>query len=538
MREGGRARDAIVGGFVAVFLIVMIGEYVAFERGLESLRELRLAGAALTLYFLESVLVLILLISIVSFVASGLWMFYRASDTGFLRAAPLPVWGLYVLRVAETFMLTSWALVVVGVPALLALGVTYGAPAAFWAVTAIVVVLFAIFTVALDAVVTTLAAAALARLPTRLAVGSTVAVLVLVFVVVIGKNVVPSAADFYTIFEPEVLNGKPASIKFIERKFTFWPSHPFATRLYTGATGGVSGSATTRAALWLLPIVSVALAATLGRRLYARTLPVVTESFTIVRGGGAVVAPRPFPRWFGGPVGTLIERDLVTLARNPHELSRLAFIAFLLALYTSFVFIAPLSEAGDRPHALARLMIFNVTAAGYFLTAFGLRFVFPSISLEGRVAWVFFSSPIAIRRLVLAKLGLSVAVLTLAVVPIAMAGTLRLVQDGVLAGAIAALLVLLAATTATVLLAFGAAWPDFRESNPEVLSTSGSGLAATVVCLVYVAVLGWIARSLVLARGADASLLPWLGGATAISVALVIGSLVLMDHRVRVLEAR
>ena len=538
VRDGGRARYAIVGGFVLVFVSVMVGEYLAFRRGLQALQDLRLAGAALTLYFLESVLVLILLVSLVSFVASGLWMFYRARDTAFLRATPLGLSAIYALRAAETFTLTSWALGIVGIPAVLALGITYGASATFYLTTGVVMLLFALMNGAAAAVVTTGAAAALARVPTRLAVGTVVAVMLIAFVVVVGKNVVPSAADFYTIFEPETLNGKPASIKFIERKFTLWPSHPFATVLYSAATGGMAGSAATRVALWALPVLSLVAAATLGRRLYARTLPGAMEQFTIARGGRGGAPVRPFPRRLRGAVGALIERDVLTLARNPHELSRMAFIAFLLALYTSFVFIAPLGEVGDRPHALARLMIFNVAAAGYFLTAFGLRFVFPSVSLEGRAAWVFFSSPISIRRVVLAKLGLSVTLLTLAVVPIAMAGTVRLVRDAALAGAIAMLLVLLAATTATLLLAFGTAWPDFRESDPETLSTSGSGLAATVACLVYVAIVGGVARETVLAWAAGARLWPWIGGTTALSAALVVASLVLIDRRVRLLEAR
>jgi transaldolase len=67
----------------------------------------------------------------VSFVASGLWMFYRARDTGLLLAAPVPLTALYTLRVLETFALTSWAQVVVGVPALAALGVVGQRPISF-----------------------------------------------------------------------------------------------------------------------------------------------------------------------------------------------------------------------------------------------------------------------------------------------------------------------------------------------------------------------------------------------------------------------
>lgn len=521
-----------------VFGAVMAAEYVVFHRALVTVAGLGPASPALTLYFLESVMVLIFVLALLSFVASGLWVYYRARDTRLLLAAPLSPGGLYALRSLETFTLTSWSLGVVGLPALLALGTTYRQDAAFYAYGAVVLMGFAALTGACGALVTTVAGAALRRTPSRLAVAATVAVLLLAFAAIVGRNLVPSTADFQVIFEPGLLNGKPASIKFLEAKFGLWPSHPFAAALYTRATGGAAGSAATWWALWLAPLGALLGAATLGRRLYGRTLPVMAESFVLT----AVLSPRAaatrFPRWLSGPVGALIERDLTALARSPHELGRAAFIALLLLLYTSFIVVAPLREVGDRPQAVARLLLFTVIASGYFITAFGLRFVFPSLSLEGRVAWVFFSSPVSVFRLVLARAVLYVALLSVTVVPIAMIGVVRLVREPGLVATMAALQLLLAAATATVLLAFGAAWPDFREPNPETLSTSGGGLAGTVVCLVYVAGMGWIAREAALASARGESVVTWLSMGAGASLALIAGALGLARLRLRTLEAR
>jgi ABC-2 type transport system permease protein len=535
---GAAIAQQVVGlGFAALFGGVMVGEYFAFRRGFAALADMRLAGAGLTLYLLEGLLVLILLIALVSFVTSGLWIFYRAGDTRLLLAAPLPVAGLYALRALETFVLTSWALVVVGVPALLALGVTYDRSAVFYLRAALILAAFAGFTGALGALSTTVAGAVLRRAPTRLAVGVTVVLLVAVFALVVGKQIVPSTADFYTLFEPGLPNGKPLSIRFIEARFAWWPSHPFAAALYTDGTGGAAGSAGTRLAVWLLPVGLFVLAATLGRRLYATALPVIAESFVM---GAAEGPPRTgaatFPRWLRGPIGALLERDLLGIARNPHEWGRAAFLGFLLVLYTSFIFVAPLREVANRPEAVARLLLLNVVAAGYFLTAFGLRFAFPSMSLEGRAAWVLFSSPVSLLRLVFAKAALFSALLGLAVVPIALAGTLRLVRDPVLALLTVTLLVLVVVTTATLLLAFGTAWPNFRESNPEALSTSGGGLAATLCCLAYVALMGWLGQQAALARAAGDAGLPWLAAAAAVSLGLTGGSLLLAARSVRTLE--
>ena len=523
-----------------VFGAVMVAEYAVFRRALFTIGELGAASAALTLYFLESVMVLIFVLALLSFVASGLWVYYRARDTRLLLAAPIPLGGLYALRSVETFTLTSWPLGVVGLPALLALGAAYRQDPGFYAYGAVVLTSFAALTGAGGALVTTAAGAALRRAPSRLVVAVTVAVLLVAFIALVGRNLVPSAVDFHVMFEPGTLNGKPASIKFIEGKFALWPSHPFAAALYTRATGGPAGSAATGWALWLAPLGALLGAATLGRRLYGRTLPAMAESF----GPAAAAAPSPraaasgFPRWLSGPIGALIERDLIAIARSPHELGRAAFIALLLLLYTSFIVIAPLREVADRPEAVARLLLFSVIASGYFITAFGLRFVFPSLSLEGRVAWVFFSSPVSAFRLVMARAALYVSVLSVVVVPIAMIGVVRLVREPGLVATMASLLLLLAATTATLLLAFGAAWPDFREPNPETLSTSGGGLAGTVICLLYVAGMGWIARQAALASTGGGSMVTWLAMGAVASVALITGALGLARWRLRTLEAR
>ncbi len=514
----------------------MLGEYIVFRRGLDELIELRLAGTALSLYFLEGVLVLVLIISLVSYVASGLWIYYRAGDTRLLLASPLPLGGLYGLRALETFLLTSWALAVVGLPALLALGRAHGRPPGFYLQGLGILALFATLIGAAGALLTAAAGGLFRRSPTRLAVAVSVAALVGAFTLAIGRNVIPSAGDFYTIFEPGILNGKPASIKFIEAKFALWASHPFAAALHDAATGSHAGSGATRMALWLAPLAALVVAATLGLALYKRALPAIAESFVVGGGAAAPAGARRFPRWLRGATGALVERDLIALVRNPHEWSRAAFIGFLLLLYTSFLFLAPLREVANRPSAVARLLLLNTVAAGYFLTAFGLRFVFPSVSLEGRAAWVLFSSPVSLVRLFLAKLALYVALLSVAVVPIALAGTLRLVGDPALVATTAALLLMQVATTVTLLLAGGAAWPNFHESNPEALSTSGGGLVVTIGCLVYVAFVGWLARGAALGSAAGDGVGPWLGAGALVSAAVIAAAIRLAARRLRVLE--
>lgn len=525
VRDRESARVAVLGAFGVLFAVVMVGEYVVFLRTFTHIvRELGIGAPALTLYTLESFLVLVWLIALVSFVVSGLWIFYRAPDTPLLLSTPIPLATLYWLRATETFTLTSWAFVVLGIPALLALGVSYGAGGGYYLLALAVLVLFMAFTGGTGALVTALAGALFRRLRTRTAVVVVGILLLGAFALIIGRSVVPSADDFTAIFEPGILNGKPDSIKFIEAKFRLWPSHPFAVALYASATRQPAGTSSTQAALWVGPLLALAAVALPGRWLYRRTLPVVAEGLGFAASSETRAASGGrFPRFFSGPIGCLVERDLLRLCRSPRELGQAAFLLFLLSLYVAFLFVAPLREVGEKPQTVARLLLLNLVAAGYFLTAFGLRFVFPSLSLEGQAGWVLFASPVRLFRLFLGKLILYAVLLLLVVGSIALAGTLRLAPSPALLGAFALLLALVTVTTVAVALSFGTLWPNFVESNPESLATNAGGLATTFLCLGYVALMGWLAqRSALLLFDGLAPTVPLLF-AVAVSTAVVAG---------------
>ncbi len=535
-REG--AKLAVVAGFTVLFGLVMACEYLAFRQGLAEVLNIGPPGAALTLYILEAFLALVLVVSLVSFVATGLWTFYRSSDTAFLLSTPVPLAHLFWLRATETFLLTSWAFVLLGVPAFLALGAAHDGSAPFYLWALVILVLFMVLAGGLGTLLTALAGAAFRRYRARTAIVLATVALAGAFAFLVGRHVVPSPGDFYLIFEPGISNGKPASLKFIEHRFWFWPSHPLAVSLFAGVRVTTAGSDALAAAAWVLPAFALLTAGVIGRRLFAATLPIVAEGPASAGRLGArrAVAGAAFPRFLRGPVGAVIERDLVILGRSPHELGRAGFIVFLLALYTAILFVAPLAEALEQPEAVARLFFLDLMAVGYFVTAFGIRFVFPSLSLEGREAWILFAGPLPIGRLFLGKFLAYSTILGVTVGPIALGGALRLATFPTLLGVFGLLLALLIVTTVTVSLAFGLLWPNFRQANADRIATNAGGLATIVLSLGYVAAVGWLGGQCVRSSLAGGSLLGYLAAAVALSAAIVAGAAAAARRRFRTLE--
>ncbi len=531
VREPEPARLAVAAAFLLLFAGVMAGEYVFFTRSFGAVAALGVAGPPLTLYALEAFFVLVLVIGVLSAVVTGSALFFRVAENRLLLASPVPLRALFALRSVETFALTSWAFVVLAAPALAALGASYDRAAGFYLAGAALLGGFLVFAGSLGTLLTMLFATLLGHFRSRAGiVGLTVALLGVAGLVV-GRSVVPTQADFDTMFEPGRLNGTTIALHFVEAKFAGWPSHPFAASLFGLATGQGSDPRGALVASLVLPVLALAVACGGGAALFRRVVWNAAEGVLLARPEGEAIRPRGwtrFPIVLRGPVGALLEKELVTAARSPQELGQAAFFAFLLLVYTVLFFRVPIPGRAGTEDVTARLCAFSLLATGYFLTTVALRFVYPALSLEGRAAWILFTSPVRLGTLFWARLGLYSLAGFLGLGGVALAGGARLGLSPGAFALFAALLALMSVTVTTVALALGVRGADFRGRSAEALATSAGGLSTTAISLAYVALVGWLGDRLIVAAlsGAPARRLVWpLLAALALSAAAVAGPL-------------
>jgi ABC-2 type transport system permease protein len=522
------ARLAVALGFLAVFAGVMVGEYVFFTRAFRAVAGLGVAGPPLTLYALEAFFVLVLVIGMLSAVVTGSTVFFRVAENRLLLCTPTPLRALFVLRSLETFALTSWTFVVLAAPALVALGVSYNRAPGFYLVAALLLAGFLVFAGSLGTLLTMAFGTLLGHFRSRLGIVGLSVGLLVVAGLLVGRSVVPTRADFNTMFEPGLLNGTTIALHFVEEKFARWPSHAFAASVFGLATG--AGSEPGRALVWSLVLPVLAAAGTYwgGGALFRRVIWSAAEGVLLARPAGPAIPPhgRPtFPVFLRGPVGALLEKELLTVARTPQELGRGAFFAFLLALYTLLFFRVPVPERAGTEDVTARLVAFSLLATGYFLTTVALRFVFPALSLEGRSAWILFASPVRLAPVFWARLGLYSVAGFVGLGGIALVGGVRLGLAGAGFGLFAGLLALMSLTIMTVALALGVCWPDFRGRSAEALATSAGGLLTTAVCLAYVALTAWLGDRLILAllTGAPVARVTWPALAAVVLAVVVAG---------------
>ncbi|MBF0499680.1 MAG: hypothetical protein HQM09_06080 [Candidatus Riflebacteria bacterium] len=112
----------------------------------------------------------------------------------------------------------------------------------------------------------------------------------------------------------------------------------------------------------------------------------------------------PF-RWFSHDVRVVCSKEITFFFRDPAVFSQLFMMIAIVIVYGYNLSILPLK---DLPQLYSgemndTLVYFNGPFIGFILAAISMRFVYPSISLEGRAFWVVKSSPIPPSRLMVIK---------------------------------------------------------------------------------------------------------------------------------------
>lgn len=180
--------------------------------------------------------------------------------------------------------------------------------------------------------------------------------------------------------------------------------------------------------------------------------------------------------------GSYLTKDILLFVRDPSRWTQLFLLAALVALYVYNAYSFPLGGMFYR-----NLVAFlNLAISGFVLSALCVRFVFPSVSLEGQALWITLSSPVSMKRFFMAKYLF--AALPLCLVSLILSVTTNLVM-GVRGGMMllctgASLAMALALTGLS--LGMGAMYPRFDFENEAQIPASPGGVASMILSLGYI----------------------------------------------------
>ncbi|HEX9610940.1 MAG TPA: hypothetical protein VF978_03560 [Gemmatimonadales bacterium] len=482
-RAGGGGKLVILLTVGLAFWLAVFGvlyRMLKYFRGVEDLGPL-LAGKLLGLALLSFVSILVL-----SNVITALSSFFLAKDLDLLVAAPVDWLRIYVAKLGETLLHSSWMVALMTVPIIAAYGVTYRGGVLFYgyAVLALlpVLVLPAVVGCAVTLILVNVFPARRTRdLLSIVALGAAGGVILL-----------------FRLIRPEQL-ARPEGFRNLLDFITLLraPTSPFlpsewASRAIMNYLRDIPDPLPL-ILLWTTAAAFVTFGALLHRALFA-------QGYTKAQEGAERFVRGTFWRWTVGnllrplPVAKreFVLKDIKLFFRDTTQWSQLILLAVLVVVYVYNIKALPLFRGEQIPFFYVTLVTFlNLGLSGFVLASIAARFIFPAVSLEGRQMWLLRSSPLDLRALLWSKYWVgTVPLLVLALLLTGLTNVLLQASPFMMAVSLSTIFALTLAIAALAL-GFGALYPQFETENAAQIPTSFGGLVfmmATIVLLAAVIV--------------------------------------------------
>jgi ABC-2 type transport system permease protein len=386
-------------------------------------------------------------------------------------AAPIDWLRFYLAKLLETMVHSSWMVALLALPILTAFGTVYDGGLLFPFVAMAAIVPFLILPTVVGSAATLLLVNLFPARRTRdllslVAVGAVASVVLLLRVMRPEQLARPegfqSLVDFIAVLQAPSSPLLPSE----------WASQVIMNWLIRVA------DPLPIALLWTTAGAFVVFGAALHQRFYAEGFSKAQE------GANAYVQGRVWQRIVGTTLGWLpvtrrefILKDLRIFFRDTTQWSQLILLAVLLLVYVFNIRALPLFSGERVPFTLVTLVVFlNQGLAGFVLAAIAARFIFPSISLEGRQLWLLRSSPLDVRALVWSKYWIGTLPLLVLAVGITFITNRMLHASPFMMAVSLGTIVCYTMAAGALALAMGVFYPQFETENAAQIPTSFGGL--------------------------------------------------------------
>lgn len=474
-------RTAIVTLLFAAFLY---GDFALFRRLFGAMAKVEAESPFLALGLLRNLLSLVFLTAVVmlfsSSMTAAIGAFFNDLDLDTFHAAPLSKTGIVLRRWAKTFAQSATMVYVFITPMFVAFAERYRTPGRLYPIVLVNLALVLTIPVTLGALVIMV----LVRFfPIRRVsqIVATIAILVLTVAVVAFRMSRPERlfASINTDDVTRVL--RSVELPSLDR----YPGTALAEVMVAMAEG--RPASILPAKIGVTAVVLFAIFVLIARRIYFAAFvraresmaPAALGAISMTRATDILLAP------FSAPTRALIGKEVRTLTRDVAQWSQLFLMLALMFLYLYNIRMLPLG--GD---ARATIVAYaNLGMAGFVVAAICLRFAYPSISSEGKAFWMLQSAPVSYRRLLVVKVvvygaPLTILSLLLTVFADVLLNADRVVWTFTLAGAS-----MLGVTLVSMGVGLGALAPDFGAENPLQVGLSLGGFGYMAAALAYVGAL-------------------------------------------------
>ncbi len=484
--DGASLKFGVLGAMAVVFwvgIFAMIHRMLLYFRGTEGIGDL-LAAKLLGLALLTFLLILLL-----SNIITALSTFFLAKDVELLVASPIDPLHVYWARLCESLANSSWMVLLLMVPLVGAYAAVYGASLSFYLLTAAVVLPFLVLPAVAGSALTLILVNVFPARRTRDLL-ALVGLLAAAGVVVLVRFLQPER-----LVRPDEFRSLVDFMAALRTPTSPWlPSEWASSALMTHLGGSFEPFP------FLLLVSTAAAFLVVGGWLHLRYFP---EGFSRAQEGAEKKEGRTRSRAWERLLRPadlrtreLVAKEVRVFFRDTTQWSQLILLGVLIVVYIYNIQVLPLTTSDDLSFFLVNVVSFlNLGLAGFVVAAIAARFIFPAMSLEGRMMWLLRSSPLDPRRIFWVKYWVGTVPLLLIAIPLIVATNLILEVSTFML--VVSTVTMAGATFAITALAlgFGALYPNFDTENPAEIPTSFGGLLFMMAAVGYLALVavfeGW-----------------------------------------------
>ena len=478
--QRGRGGRAVLLGTVGILFWVMI--FGGLYRVLRYFHGVAEIGPLLAGKLLGVVLLSFLAILLLSNIITALSSFFLAKDLDLLASSPVDWLDLYLAKLGETMVHSSWMVALMAVPIFAAYGVVYDGG---WLFAPYVIFVF----FPLMVIPAVIGSAVTLTLVNVFPAKRTRDVLSIITIVAAGVLVL-----LFRIIRPEQL-ARPEGFNSLYDYITLLrtPTSPllpseWATTSFMGFLVGPFDILPIFM-LWSTAASLVVLGALLHRALYATGFTKAQEGAErFVKGRVWRAMLDPLFKPLAVAKREFIIKDLKLFFRDTTQWSQLILLGVLVVIYLFNIRALPLFRGEQVAFGLVSVIFFvNLGLAGFVLASIAARFIFPSISLEGRQMWLLRSSPLDLRALLWSKYWIGTVPLLVMALVITVFTNIILHATPFMMTLSVTTMILLTFAISALALGFGTLYPQFETENAAQIPTSFGGLVFMMTTIVLVA---------------------------------------------------
>lgn len=476
-RHGRTPTRVLVFGSLGV--LFMVGCYLGAQWLFEAFLQAEFLAELLIRRTVGIVLLFFTGLLIFSNTVTAFSTFYAADDLPLLLSSPIPIGRLFLARYFDTWVQSSWMMLVFALPMMAAVGPVLAAPWWFYPLLPLLLLPLTLMCTAAGCLVTL----ALARVfPAR---RTQEVLIVLALLGFVGVYFAFRMADPERFLDP---NGFADLMQLIASLKVDGPSLSPAEWtvdvLFALIRGEASPAGWSTLCLVTGAPAAAAIATWMARAVYLKGFQIAQEGRSDAPKDGKKRRPPVYTTSISRAFG---RRDTLIFFRTTSQWTQLLLVAVLVLVFVfNFKHFGALQQSG----VLGPMGLFftNIALGGLVVTTIAVRFLYPAVSLEGLAFWAVQVAPVTAKELLAAKVRWGFWPLT--VLGLALTGASNLLVDLPLGLSLASVLLTLMMTYALTGMGvgLGATAPRFDIDNPARIASGMGGVVFMLLGLTYLVV--------------------------------------------------